>query len=209
MTGSTSPRELWDLAARGELLLVDLRAPERFAAGHPAGAISVAFSARGLAERIANVTPESPSVALIAVDPAQAATAVGQLAAAGRGIAGVFLDDPAAWRAAAIPLAELTDLRVAALGEAPDAARVVLDVREPLEWESGYVPGALLLPLGRLRDRLACLPREREIAVICEAGIRSATAASLLLAAGFPRVANVGAGTAGYRRGRWPLAFPE
>jgi hydroxyacylglutathione hydrolase len=190
------------------VLFVDLRDPERFAAGHPAGAFSVAFSARGLAERIASVAPESPPVVLIAVDPAQAASAVGQLAAAGRGIAGVLLDDPAAWRAAN-PVAELADLSVAALGEAPDSERVVLDVREPLEWESGHVPGALLIPLGRLRDWLDRLPREREIAVICEAGIRSATAASLLLSAGFPHVANVGAGTAGYRRGGWPLAFPE
>ena len=70
-------------------------------------------------------------------------------------------------------------------------------------------PGALLVPLGRLRDAMVSIPRGRHVVTICEAGVRSCTAASLLSAAGFADVAHVPAGSAGYRRSGLPLAFPS
>ncbi|MBI4235874.1 MAG: rhodanese-like domain-containing protein, partial [Chloroflexi bacterium] len=90
--------------------------------------------------------------------------------------------------------------------EAPPA---VLDVRESLEWEMGHVPGALLVSLGDLRARLGELDRSRPTLVICEAGVRSSTGASLLQAAGFAHVANVVEGTAGYRNAGYPLQHPR
>ena len=78
-----------------------------------------------------------------------------------------------------------------------------------MEWENGYIPGAVLISLGALRGRMAELPRDRAIAVICEAGIRSAVAAGLLLDAGFERVSNVSDGMGGYRNAGRPLAIFE
>ena len=85
----------------------------------------------------------------------------------------------------------------------------VLDVREPLEWDTGYVPGAILVPLGRLRVELGRVPRDREVVVICEAGLRSATGASILLKEGFTLVSHAPLGTAGVRRSGGPLAYPQ
>jgi hydroxyacylglutathione hydrolase len=56
----------------------------------------------------------------------------------------------------------------------------VLDVRSLDEWEHGHIPGAIHIPLGLLRSRLGEIPRNAEIVVHCQAGTRSAIAASIL-----------------------------
>ena len=65
---------------------------------------------------------------------------------------------------------------------------MLLDVREPAEWQAGHVPGAFHVPLGELEGRLAALPRDRRVVVICRSGNRSATATSLLVRSGFDAV---------------------
>ena len=77
---------------------------------------------------------------------------------------------------------------------------VVLDVRGRLEWEAGHVPGARLIPLPELPDRLGEVPADRPVAVHCQSGSRSAIAASLLLAGGKRGVANVDGGFGAWMR---------
>jgi len=61
----------------------------------------------------------------------------------------------------------------------------LLDVREPVELAVENVPGALNIPIGRLRARLGELPHDREIHVICRSGQRAYTAMRILLQNGF------------------------
>jgi rhodanese-related sulfurtransferase len=61
---------------------------------------------------------------------------------------------------------------------------VVIDVREPFEYADGHVSGAELLPLGQLPRRLAALPRDVPVYVICATGNRSLSAADFLARAG-------------------------
>ena len=61
----------------------------------------------------------------------------------------------------------------------------LLDVREPMELAVEKVPEALNIPLGQLRGRLAELPRDREIHVICRSGQRAYYATRILLQNGF------------------------
>lgn len=81
--------------------------------------------------------------------------------------------------------------------EAHAAGAVVLDVRNPDEYEGGHVPGATLIPLGELEERLGEVPRADPLYVICAAGGRSLTAAKFLSAAG-RRVVSVAGGTKGW-----------
>lgn len=67
------------------------------------------------------------------------------------------------------------------------------DVREPAEFVGGSVDGALNIPLGQLRDRLAELPRDREIWVKCGVGQRAYYACRLLSQHGF-QVKNLSGG---------------
>jgi rhodanese-related sulfurtransferase len=64
----------------------------------------------------------------------------------------------------------------------------VLDVREAPEYRAGHVPGARNMPLSVLPARVAELPKDRPVYVICQAGGRSAKAAGLLRAVGIDAV---------------------
>jgi rhodanese-related sulfurtransferase len=78
----------------------------------------------------------------------------------------------------------IAEINVRELAAAQRAGALVLDVREPSEYMDGHVPGAKLVPLGSLPDRIGELPRQERIYVICASGNRSRTAAALLSAAG-------------------------
>lgn len=56
----------------------------------------------------------------------------------------------------------------------------LLDVREPDEWAAGHVEGATHIPMGQVEGRLAELPRDGEIIVLCRIGGRSAKITELL-----------------------------
>ncbi len=62
---------------------------------------------------------------------------------------------------------------------------LLLDVREPAEIATYPVPGAINIPLKQLRARLAEIPRDREIAVICRSGQRAYLATRILLQSGY------------------------
>ncbi len=64
-------------------------------------------------------------------------------------------------------------------------AGLLLDVRHPAELAVESVPGAVNIPLDELRARLAELPRDREIHVICRSGQRAYYATRILLQNGF------------------------
>lgn len=61
----------------------------------------------------------------------------------------------------------------------------LLDVREVSEFNLGTIPGSVNIPLGALRERLAELPKEREIVVFCLAGTRGYVAERILRQHGF------------------------
>ena len=71
---------------------------------------------------------------------------------------------------------------------------LVVDVREPMEWEISTFPGALRIPRGELTQRLDELTQAREIILICSVGTRSAYAVRSLLDLGFQNVKNLRGG---------------
>ena len=75
---------------------------------------------------------------------------------------------------------------------------VLLDVREPWEWNVCRVPGAMLIPLRELPARLDELDPAAETVVICHHGVRSYHAARYLETAGFGNVVNLAGGVAAW-----------
>lgn len=61
----------------------------------------------------------------------------------------------------------------------------ILDVRNPDERASGFIPASLHIPIDDLRQRVRELPHDREIIVYCQSGQRSYVAARLLRQNGF------------------------
>src|SRR5439155_23780375 len=71
---------------------------------------------------------------------------------------------------------------------------VLLDVREPFEWEIAHLPQAKLIPLGELPARLRELDGHADIVAYCHHGQRSQRAVELLRAAGYSTVRNLRGG---------------
>ncbi len=71
---------------------------------------------------------------------------------------------------------------------------MLIDVREPREWELARIEGARLVPLGTLEAAIPSLDRTSDIVVYCKSGARSANAVRQLRAAGFTRVRNLAGG---------------
>ena len=78
---------------------------------------------------------------------------------------------------------------------------MLIDVREPREWDAGRIPGAVHIPLGALPSRAAAeLPdRDVPIVVYCAHGIRSLQAARYLAGLGYADVASMAGGVEAWR----------
>lgn len=66
-----------------------------------------------------------------------------------------------------------------------DGGALLLDVREPDEWDAGHVREATWIPMGQLVERQAELPTDRPLVVACRSGSRSARVTAALLGAGY------------------------
>jgi len=76
----------------------------------------------------------------------------------------------------------------------------VIDVRGRSEWEAGHLPDVIHIPVGYLADRIGEIPRDRPVVVQCQAGARSAIAASVLRSKGLTNVINLVGGYADWER---------
>lgn len=75
----------------------------------------------------------------------------------------------------------------------PESDPFLLDVRTPAEFAEGFVPDAVNIPVDELRQRLAELPKDRDIWTYCYIGVRSYIASRLLHHLGY-RAFNVSGG---------------
>jgi hydroxyacylglutathione hydrolase len=172
--------------------LVDLRPAGLHAAGHVPGSLSIPRGSSFGTWLGWVADPEKPIVLLLE-RPEDADEALRQALRVGyESIVGHVQGGYRAWAEAGGPVASGGRLDVRELADRlrrdPAEAPVVIDVRQPGEYEGGHVPGAWHVAAGDLQDRLADLPRDRPIATVCASGYRSSVAASLLRAAGFTDV---------------------
>lgn len=77
---------------------------------------------------------------------------------------------------------------------------LILDVREPYEYQAGHLEEARHIPLQQLPRNVESLPRDREIVVYCKMGGRSANAQQFLLRHGFQRVKSLTGGMVAWKR---------
>lgn len=82
---------------------------------------------------------------------------------------------------------------------------LILDVREPDEYQAGHVPGSTLVPLNQLALRLDELPRDRPIVAMCRSGNRSGVATGMLKRAGFADVVNLKGGILAWQKQGLPV----
>lgn len=211
------PRELGvaevrDLLAGGGLI-VDTRPASAWVVAHAPGSVSIP-AGRSFGTWLGWVVDPDRPLVLVLDDPAHWDDLVRQALRIGfERIAGHLRGGFAAWASATGDIEGLEVLtagdlasRLAAGGpEAP----LVVDVRQAGEYAHGHIPGSLHVAAGDLQDRLAELPRDRAIAVVCASGYRSAVGASLLARAGYRDVAWVSEGLPAWRAAGLPVEHGE
>jgi rhodanese-related sulfurtransferase len=184
-----SPEDVARLLQEGARL-VDARDRVAFAHAHVPGSINIELDS-SFGTYVGWVTPFDAPLVLLLPEPVSPALteSVTQLIRIGyERVVGFAEGGLEAWRSRGRPVrtyptAGVDDLCNAYLGG--DAVHV-LDVRQPVEWDTGYVPGSLRIHLGDLPARLADVPRDREVWTACASGHRATIAASLLDRAGIP-----------------------
>lgn len=79
---------------------------------------------------------------------------------------------------------------------------VLLDVREPMEWNLGRIPGSVHIPLGVVESKIAAAaPRDAHIVIYCARGNRSALAADQLQNMGYRNVSSMAGGWVEWAQG--------
>ena len=77
----------------------------------------------------------------------------------------------------------------------------VVDVRTQEEWDEYHAPNTTLIPLDQLQNRLAEIPKDREILVVCRSGNRSQQGRDIMLAAGYNATSMTGGLKEWYAKG--------
>lgn len=76
----------------------------------------------------------------------------------------------------------------------------LLDVRTPREYAGGRIPGSVLIPMNQVPNRLAEIPRDRKVVVVCATGARSAAVTNYLQQRGYRGAVNYTRGVVDWAR---------
>jgi len=190
-----APAELARLLAgpaAGRPVVLDVRSPADFAAGHVPGAVNVGAGPM-LPTWVGSLLPHDTALVLVLDDVTQWGEIVTGLARIGHeGVRGHLAGGITAWRGAGLPLACVAQSSVDELvGQLRTGPLAIIDVRTDAEWGDGHIAGARHLALNELPGRLGEVPTDATVRVICGSGYRSSIATSLLLRAGRAAIVNV------------------
>jgi hydroxyacylglutathione hydrolase len=201
-------------AVAGGALVVDARASAEHAIAHLPDSLSIPAGASFGTWLGWVVEPDQPIVLVLAHaadwdDLARQAMRIGYEGS----LVGHVAGGVRRWAEAGLPLESsgrisIDQLATSVAAGGPDSP-LVLDVRQAGEYAHAHVPGSLHLTAGTLPERLADLPRDRPIAVICASGYRSSVAASLLRRAGFDQVSWVANGVPVWQAQGYPVERGE
>lgn len=97
---------------------------------------------------------------------------------------------------------------------------LLIDIREPAEYQRGHIPGAVLLPRGllefeihglvdRLRSDQNIAPEDQPIVLYCGTGGRSALAAETMATLGYRKAASMSGGIVAWAQAGLPLDHPR
>jgi len=186
-----TPTEFKDEIEQGAIV-VDTSEPAAFGGAHIKGAYSIWLE--GLPVFAGWVLPYDKPILLVLEDQCHLERVVRYLIRAGYDrVTGFLKGGTEGWYNAGLPMENLLLLSVHQLKDKIDRGEdlLVLDTRGEDEWASGHIKGALHIYVGYLERRLAEVPKDKPVAVICNVGHRAGLGASILLCAGYPEVYNV------------------
>ncbi len=206
------PIELDDVLSLGDAgaQILDVRDAAEYAKGHLAGSINIGLGGQ-YATWCGTLLDRTRPIVVVA-EPGREGEAALRLARIGFDhVKGHLKDGMAA-------LAERQDLvwsteRVgpAVLAEelAAQDPPLVIDIRNPREWNSKHLAGSVNIPLNHLQERMAEVPRTRRIAVHCAGGYRSSIAVSILNQYGVTNLIELAGGISAWEAARYPVVSED
>lgn len=205
-------RKRWDAQRLHErvcedCLIVDVRSKESFAGAHIPDSINIPFG-QNLPTWAGWVLPYDRPILLVLDDPSQAESVVTHLVRVGFDeVQGYLEGGIGSWETSGFPLSTLSTISVHELDSLRSREKplTVLDVRTEKEWNDGHIDGAVHIHGGTLQQRVAELPREEPVAVVCGSGYRASIASSFLKREGFQNVTNVIGGMSAWKAAGLPV----
>ena len=176
-----------------ELQLVDVRNPGETRDGTLPGAKEIPLPV--LVDSFDALAPDRPVVVYCA-SGYRSSIAASVLRGAGFPDVSDLLGGFGGWESAELPVSHGA---VSTAADAPEvsageghglvaAGALLLDVREPDEWDAGHAPGAALIPMGQVHDRMSEISSDARVVVICRSGGRSAAVTQVLRSRGYDAV---------------------
>lgn len=185
MEGNVEYERIWENVSEGKTLLIDTRIANEYTKNHVPQSLCAPYSRSGWGSTVAQyVGDQFESVAVLATNRTIAEAAAGELQKHGYSVEAAIPDGIEGWESRNLPTAQISVVTPEELNENKDSYRVI-DVREPYEWQSGTIPGALKIPMNELPDKLAELSKDDAYAIVCASGSRSMSAALFLADNGF------------------------
>ena len=154
------------------------------------------FNKSNLVERARKLFASDDSLIIIGDIPLIAQEAAQMLVEEGMIVAGYVQEPVSAWLSSGLPVEQLATGDLETLyHHVQDHDAVILDVREPFEWEKGVIPNGSadirLISLGEIKQRWRELPADHTIVTVCESGARASAVASLLKRLGYSDLVNI------------------
>ncbi len=181
-------------AVKDGAVVLDIRPPAQFGAGHFPGSINIGVASPSFSTWTGFMVPGEKAIALVVNSAEDAKRARLELARIGFDNVLGYVKATALSEMEKLPQITVAQLKAGLRDDGP----LVIDVRTPNEWKSGHIEGARHIPLANFAKQLPDLPDDRKIAVICGSGYRSSVASSLLQARGYKDVENVAGGMAAF-----------
>lgn len=197
--------EFLSLANHGAQVL-DVREPDRYACGHLRGSINIGLGGQ-FATWAGTVLEQERPIVLIA-EPGRESEAALRLGRIGFDQIQGFLArgmEALADRPDLLVQTERLSAQEICAERANAKPACVLDVRTPREWAASHIAGSINIPLSRLREHIAEIPRDRPLVVQCAGGYRSSIAASLLAQHGFAPLSEMAGGLAAWQAALLPV----
>jgi DMSO/TMAO reductase YedYZ molybdopterin-dependent catalytic subunit/rhodanese-related sulfurtransferase/glyoxylase-like metal-dependent hydrolase (beta-lactamase superfamily II) len=197
-----------------DLQLIDVRGVAETADGTLHGAVEIPLAVLG--DSLDALDRHLPTVVYCA-SGYRSVVAASVLSRAGFADVSDLVGGFGAWQTAGLPVARpgesIASTRTAqvsarAARSVIDAGGLLLDVREPDEWDQGHAPQAVLIPMGEVQARRNELPTDRRIVVVCRSGGRSAAITDTLLSHGYDAV-NLTGGMCAWAAAGLPIVSPE
>ena len=197
------------LQAEGAQVL-DTRDPDEFGAAHLAGSVNIGLGGQ-YATWAGTVLDRTHSIVIIA-DPGRENEAAVRLGRIGFDHVAGYLENgllSLTARPELIVFTERLSAQFAAELLASSEPPLVVDVRAPREREQKHIEGSVSMPLNRLLESRATLPKNRALLVYCAGGYRSSIAASLLQGSGFAPVSEIAGGIAAWEAAKLPVCTAQ